>query len=54
VEPPDADHAEDMIAAQLGASGWQTEAFRSAVFHVMLRWWVTEREAIAAVWNGGA
>jgi len=53
VESPDADHAEDVTAAQLGAAEWQAQAFRSAVFSVMLRFWVTEREAIAAVWNGG-
>jgi hypothetical protein len=54
VGPPlDADRAEDVTAEQLGASEWQAQAFRSAVFHYMLRWWVTEREAIAAVWNGG-
>jgi len=49
----DAEHAEDVTAAMLGASVWQAEAFRSAVFSYLLRWWVTEREAIAAVWNGG-
>jgi hypothetical protein len=52
VDSLDANHAEEVTADQLGASPWQAEAFRAAVFSYMLRWWVTEREAIAAVWNG--
>jgi len=31
----------------------QAEAFRCAVFSYMLRWEVTEPDAIDAVWNGG-
>jgi hypothetical protein len=50
----DAEHAEDVTAAMLGASEWQAQAFRSAVFSHVLRFWVTEREAIAAIWNSGA
>jgi hypothetical protein len=50
----DVAHAEDVTAALLGASEWQAEAFRSAVFSYLLRWWCTAREAIAAVWDGGA
>ena len=37
----------------MGASEWQAEAFRSAVFSYMLRWWVSEPAAIDAVWNRG-
>ena len=53
--PPslDAARAEAVTADQLGASRWQVQAFRCAVFSYVLRWWVTEREAIDAVWNGG-
>jgi hypothetical protein len=50
VGPLDVAHAEDVTAALLGASAWQAEAFRSAVFSFMLRWWCTEREAIDAIW----
>ena len=32
---------------------WQAEAFRSAVFSYILRWWCTESEAVDAVWNRG-
>jgi hypothetical protein len=45
-------HAEAVAAAILDASEWQAEAFRSAVFPVPLRFWVIEREAIAAIWDG--
>jgi hypothetical protein len=31
------EHVEDVTAALLGASGWQAEAFRSAVFRYLLR-----------------
>ena len=51
--PPHADRAEDVTAERLRASLWQAQAFRSAVFSVMLRFWVTEREAIDRVWNAG-
>ena len=54
MESLDVAHAEDVTAALLGASEWQAEAFRSAVFSSLLRWWCTEREAIEAVWDGGA
>ena len=47
------DRAEDVTPAMLGASPWQAQAFRSAVFSYLLRFWVTEREAIDAVWAGG-
>jgi hypothetical protein len=47
-ESRNVDRAEDVTAAQLGASPWQAQAFRGAVFSSMLRWWVTEREAIWA------
>ena len=50
----DAEHAEDVTAAMLGASEWQAQAFRSAVFSYVLRFWVTEREAMAAIWNSDA
>jgi hypothetical protein len=40
-------------AAALGASPWQAQAFRAAVFSSMLRWWCTEREALDAVWASG-
>jgi hypothetical protein len=49
----DVEHARDVTAAVRGASEWQAEAFRSAVFHVMLRFWIPEREAIEHVWNNG-
>jgi hypothetical protein len=42
-----------VTADQLGASRWQVQAFRCAVFSSMLRWPVTERAAINAIWNGG-
>jgi hypothetical protein len=51
--PLDVEHAEDVTAAMLGASAWPAQAFRAAVFSVLLRWWCTERAAIEAVWNGG-
>ena len=54
MESLDADQVEAVIAAQLGASRWQVAAFRCAVFSSMLRWPVTERDAIEAVWNDGA
>ena len=54
MESLDVEHAEDGTPALLGASVWQAEAFRSAVFSYLLRWPVTEREAIEAVWNRGA
>jgi len=41
----DVAYAEDVTPALLGASGWQTEAFRSAAFAVILRFWITERGA---------
>ena len=46
-------HAEDVAAATLGASEWQAEAFRSAVFSSLLRWWCTDREAVDASWASG-
>ena len=48
-----ADRAENVTAAQLGASPWQAQAFRNTVFGSLLRWWCTEREAIDAIWAGG-
>jgi hypothetical protein len=38
VGPLDVAPAEAVTAALRGASGWQTEAFRSAVFRCVLRW----------------
>ena len=54
MESLDGDRAEDVPAEQLGASRWQAEAFRAAGCSSVLRWWVTGRDAIDAVWNGGA
>ena len=51
--PLHADRAEDVTPAMLGASRWQAQAFRSAVFSYVLRWWVTERDAIDAIWARG-
>jgi hypothetical protein len=42
-----------VTAERLGASRWQAEAFRCAVFSSMLRWPVSERAAIDTVWNRG-
>jgi hypothetical protein len=58
LEPPpslplDADRVGDVTAEQLGASRWQLQAFRSAVFSSVLRGWVTKREAVDAIWNAG-
>jgi hypothetical protein len=53
VDSLDCDRTEDVTAEQLGASRWQAAAFCCAVFSYVLRWWVTEREAIDAVWNTG-
>src|SRR4051794_3391779 len=52
-ESLDVDRVEDVTAAQLGASPWQLQASRSAVYSYMLRWWVTEPAAIDAVWASG-
>ena len=51
----DARRVEAVTAAQLEASRWPAQAFRSAVFSSVevLRWWVTERKALAAVWARG-
>jgi hypothetical protein len=53
VDSLDCDRAEDVTAERLGASRWPAEAFRCAVFSYMLRFPVTERDAIAAVWADG-
>jgi hypothetical protein len=42
-----------VTAERLGASRWQLAAFRSAVFSSMLRWPVSEGEAIDQIWNRG-
>jgi hypothetical protein len=54
VDSLDCDCAEDVTAERLRASRCQAEAFRCAVFSYMLRWPVSERDAIDTVWNGGA
>ena len=51
VESLDCDRAEAVTAGRLGASRWQVQAFRCAVFSYMLRWPVTERAAVDAIWN---
>ncbi len=53
MESLDCDRAEDVTAERLGASRWQAQAFRCAVFSSMLRWPVTERDAIDTVWARG-
>jgi hypothetical protein len=53
VDSLDCDRAEAVTVERLGASRWQAQAFRSAVFSYVLRWWCTEREAIDAIWNAG-
>ena len=47
------DHAEDVTPVMLGASRWQAQAFRSAVFHHLRFAAGTERETLAAVGNAG-
>ena len=53
MESLDGDRAEDVTAERLGASRWQAQAFRCAVFSSMLRWRVTEWVAIDTMWAGG-
>jgi hypothetical protein len=52
-ESLDADRVEDVTASRLGGSVWQLQAFRAATFSYMLRWPVSEQEAIDAIWAGG-